>query len=41
MQSIHWTRWSWLAFAGALVVAAIAWVLFAPDVLELRKAVFH
>jgi len=41
MQAMHWTKWSWLALAGALVVGAIAWVLFAPEVVALRNSVGH
>ncbi len=29
---MHWTRWSWLAFAGCLIVAIVAWILFAPEI---------
>jgi hypothetical protein len=34
---MHWTKWSWFVIAGGLVVAAIAWILFAPEILALRR----
>lgn len=34
---MRWTGWSWLAIVGGIVVVAIAWVLFAPDL----RAVGH
>jgi hypothetical protein len=34
---MRWTKWSWLAFAGGLVVAVLAWILFAPEIRGLRR----
>jgi hypothetical protein len=34
---MHWSKWSWLAFAGGIVVALVAWILFAPDIRALGR----
>lgn len=34
---MHWSKWSWLALAGVLLVAFIACVLFAPEILAVRR----
>jgi hypothetical protein len=35
---MHWTKWSWLALGGCLIVAAVAWILFAPELNALGKS---
>ncbi|HTA80340.1 MAG TPA: hypothetical protein VK720_12400 [Terracidiphilus sp.] len=35
---MHWTKWSWLAIGGCLIVAAVAWILFAPELNALSKS---
>lgn len=34
---MHWSKWSWLTLAGVLLVAFVAWVLFAPEILAVRR----
>jgi hypothetical protein len=34
---MHWTKWSWLAAAAVLVVATVAWILFAPEIRALHS----
>jgi hypothetical protein len=34
---MRWTKWSWLALAGAVAVAFVAWVLFAPEILAVHR----
>src|SRR5579872_2714859 len=36
-HAMHWSKWSWLAFAGGIVVALVAWILFAPDIRALGR----
>jgi hypothetical protein len=38
---MRWTKWSWLAFAGGLVVAVVVWILFAPEIRALHKSIGH
>jgi hypothetical protein len=35
---MHWTKWTWLALAGLLIVAALTWILFAPELHAIRAA---
>jgi hypothetical protein len=37
-RPMHWTKWSWLALMSALVIVAVACILFAPDLMALRRA---
>jgi|GEM_PF-3773672 hypothetical protein len=34
---MHWSKWSWLALAGVFLVAFVAWVLFAPEILAVHR----
>jgi hypothetical protein len=34
---MHWTKWSWLALGGIILVILVAFILYAPDVIALRK----
>jgi hypothetical protein len=36
---VHWTKWSWLVLAGAMIVALVAAILFAPEIESLRRLV--
>jgi hypothetical protein len=36
-MTVRWTKWSWLAFTGGLVVALLAWILFAPEIRALHQ----
>jgi hypothetical protein len=36
-MTVRWTKWSWLAFTGGLVVAVLAWILFAPEIRALHQ----
>lgn len=36
-HTMHWTKWTWLALAGFALVALIACILFAPDLMTLRQ----
>ncbi len=36
---MHWTKWSWLALVSAQVIVAVACILFAPDLMALRRAI--
>jgi hypothetical protein len=29
---MRWTKWSWLAFVGCIVIVLVAWILYAPDI---------
>ncbi len=35
---MHWSKWSWFAVTGCLVVVIVAWILFAPDILALGRS---
>ena len=36
-MTLRWTKWSWLAFTGGLVVALLVWILFAPEIRALHQ----
>jgi len=36
-MTVRWTKWSWLAFTGGLVVAVLVWILFAPEIRALHQ----
>jgi hypothetical protein len=34
---MRWTKWSWFALTGGLVVAVLVWILFAPEIRALHR----
>lgn len=34
---MHWTKWSWLVAAGVVLVVLVACILYAPEMIALRR----
>jgi hypothetical protein len=38
---MHWTKWSWFALTGGLIVILVALILFAPEIRALGRTISH